>query len=118
MQNPDWLRGYFADQLENLSTYSVSQSGGLCGTAFFLLRDWPLKFYLGEFAVAELPLKRLRLLGGNIGIPDEAAAYDALFAELGLRSDFGCIYFEEVPTESFLWNYLHTGEKIRHDFIA
>jgi hypothetical protein len=116
--NPEWVKGYFADELENLSTYSVSQSNSVVGTVFFLLLNWPRTWYLGEFAIADLPLKRLRMLGGDIGIPDDAAAYDALFAELQTRPDYDCLYFEEVPTASFLWKYLHTDEKIRHRFVA
>jgi hypothetical protein len=77
-----------------------------------------LKLYLGELAVGEFPLRRLRLLGGNIDIPDEVAAYDALFSELRARPDIDCLYFEEVATESFLWKYLHTAELPRCGFLA
>jgi len=117
-QNPEWVKGYFADQLQNLSIYSISQSGGIAGTASFLLLDWPLKCYLGELAVAAAPLNRLRLLGGSIDMPEETSAYDALFAQLRARPDFDCLYFEEVSTDSFLWKYLHTGTIPSSHFIA
>jgi GNAT acetyltransferase-like protein len=118
MQDPEWVKGYFADQLEKLSTYSVSGPGDSYGAATFVVLDWPLTWYLGEFAISELPLKRLLLLEGAIDMPDDAAAYDALFAELQSRSDFGCIHFDAVPVESFLWNYLQSGDAVRQGFVA
>jgi len=30
MQDPEWLRGYFADELENISTYLLYKSGRIC----------------------------------------------------------------------------------------
>jgi hypothetical protein len=119
MQDPAWVRGYFADQLDKLTIYGVSRAGNAVGHASFLLHDdWPLTLFLGEFEIAELPLKRLLLLDGSMVLPDDAAAYDVLFAELLQRADFDCIHFEAIPTESFLWNYLRTNERIRRTFIA
>jgi len=117
MQDPEWVKGYFADQLEKLSTYSVSGPGSN-GAATFIVLDWPLTWYLGEFAIWELPLKRLLLVEGGIDIPENAAAYDALFAELRTRTDFGCIHFDAVPIQSFLWRYLLSSESVRRRFVV
>ena len=71
MQDPEWVKGYFADQRKNLSTYSLSRSGDSSGTASFLLLDWPFTWHLGEFAISDLPLNRLLLLDGSIDIPQD-----------------------------------------------
>jgi hypothetical protein len=119
MKDPEWLRGYFEGQTRNLFIYSLYQSDAFCGSAGFLLRDWPLKWHLGELPVATLPLKRLRLLGGTLDFPADPAAYDLLFSELA-KSDlrFDAIYVEGVPIESFLWKYLHESEIVRKSFLS
>lgn len=117
MHNPQWLRGYFAGQLENLNVYSFYQSGSLCGIAPFLSRDWPLPCHLGVFTVAEMPIRRMRLLGAQPDIPEEESAYDLLFSELARQKNtFDAIYLEGVPLNSFLWKYLDTSPILRQTF--
>src|ERR1039458_4093077 len=65
LQDPDWLRGYFVEDLDKITSYLLyDRLGSVCGCASFLLKDWPLKLHLGEPTIAELPLRRLRFLGG------------------------------------------------------
>ena len=117
MHNPQWLRGYFAGQLENLHVYSLYQSGSLCGIAPFLSKDWPLQCHLGVFTVAELPIRRMRLLGIQPHIPEEESAYDLLFSELARQKNtFDAIYLEGVPLNSFLWKYLKTSPRLPQSF--
>ncbi len=117
MHNPRWLRGYFAGQLENLAVCSFYESGCLCGVAPFLVKDWPLQCHLGEFPVAELPMRRLRLLGVQPDIPEDESAYDLLFTELAGKNDtFDAIYLEGAPLDSFLWKYVNTSSLLRESF--
>jgi hypothetical protein len=119
MHDPEWLKGYFDGQTNNLFVYSLYQSGSLCGLAPFLLRDWPLKWYLGELAVAKFPLRRFRLLGGTLAFPDDEAACDALFSEVVQSNiDFDMLQLEEIPIDSFLWNYLHHSKLVRELFLS
>src|SRR5258708_2437172 len=82
MDDPEWLQGYFAGQLDKLTAYLLYQSGYLSGVAPFLRKDFPLKWYLGELTVARPQLRRLRLLGGIPNLPEDEAVYDLLFSEL------------------------------------
>lgn len=116
-QDPVWLRGFFAGQLDNLRVYFLYQSGKLCGVAPFLLKDWPLKWHLGEVTLARPRMRRLRLLGGGLNFPEDVSAYDMLFNELArTENSFDTLYFEEVPPESFLGRYLQTSLVVRHTF--
>jgi len=109
--DPEWLRGYFEGQAENIFLYALYREGSLCGLVPFILKDWPLKCQLGELTLASFPLRRLRLLGGAFNFPDDPAAYEMFFSEL-MRSDsgFDAVYLEEVPVDSFLWRYLQSSE--------
>lgn len=116
-QDPDWLRGYFLEDLDNITSYLLYDgAGSLCGSASFLLKDWPLKLYLGEVSVAALPLRRLRLLGGSPALPEDESLYDLLFGELLGNPGYETLYFSRVPSESFLWKYLTTSPLIRKSF--
>jgi hypothetical protein len=117
MHDPFWLKGYFEGQTNNLVIYSLFQSGSLRGLAPFVRRDWPLKWYLGELCVAAFPLKRLRLLGGPLAFPEDEAVCDLLFSRLVAGGGFDALFLEEIPVESFLWNYLHTSRVIRDSFL-
>jgi hypothetical protein len=117
IQDPEWLRGYFADELENISTYLLYKSGRICGSASFLLKPWPVQWHLGELKVAELPLRRLRLLGSSLLFPENEAVYDLLFKELANRiNDFDALYLTQIPVESYLWKYLTTSQLLRKTF--
>ena len=117
MQDPEWLRGFFDGELQNLTACFLYDSNSLRGIVPFLLRPWPMRLYLGEFPIGKLPLRRLRLVGTTLDIPETESAYDVLFKELAeLRSGFDVIFFEEVPVDAFLWKYLQTSSAIRKSF--
>ena len=117
LDDPAWIRNYFDANLKDLYVYLLRESGSLRGVTSFLLKEWPLKWQLGEITLAQPRLRRLRLLGGTPNLPEEEPAYDMLFAELG-KSDlpFDVIQLEEVPVESFLWKYLQESPLIRRFF--
>lgn len=118
LHDPEWLRGYFQDYTDQLFVYALYRSGGLCGVASFLQRDWPLKWHLGHYAVARFPLTRLRLLGEVLGVADEEAAYDQIFSELAAsHPGVDAISLEEIPLDSFLWRYLSGSELVRKRFL-
>ena len=118
MQDPEWLRGYFETQADNLSFYSLMQDGHLCGLAPFLRTPWPMECQFGAWTLGEFPLVRLRLLGTGLDFPENEAAYDVLFSELAKREPtFDALYFEEIPVDSFLWKYLRESKLIRDLFL-
>jgi hypothetical protein len=53
MRDPEWLRGFFAEETHNLWIYSLSQGGRHCGLAPFLRRDWSVKWQIGELTLAD-----------------------------------------------------------------
>jgi hypothetical protein len=119
MQDPEWLRGYFLEDLDNITSYLLyDRSGSLSGSASFLLKDWPLKLHLGEVSLMELPLRRLRLLGGSPALPEEESLYDLLFRELIATPGYDALYFTQVPIKSFLWEYVTTSRLVREQFYS
>lgn len=117
MHDLEWLRGYFASDSQDVVLYCVSESDRFCGLAAFIRRPWPLRWCVGEFTIARLPLNRLRLLGGTVNIPSEESAYDAVFhAIVQDASVIDAVFLEEVPLDSFLWKYLHESPVIRNSF--
>ena len=119
VQDPEWLLGYFEGQTANLRLYSLYRSGSLSGAVPFLIRDWPMSWYLGEIPVASFPLIRLRLLGDNVAFPDDDRAYDSLFGELvAPGGGVDTLFLEGIPVNSYLWNYLHRSELIRRSFLV
>jgi hypothetical protein len=118
MRDPGWLKGYFEGQTGNLQVHGLYQAGSLCGIAPFLKRDWPLAWHLGELPVASFPLTRLRLLGGSLAFPEDADACDLLFRRLLSDGDFDTLFFDEIPVNSFFWNYLHTSKLVDDSFLA
>jgi CelD/BcsL family acetyltransferase involved in cellulose biosynthesis len=119
LQDPDWLKGFFEGQADNLRFYSLHRGGDLCGLVPFLRRDWPMALHLGPWRLAELPLRRLRLLGSTVNLPDEDAAYDLVFRELAKPgSGYDTVFLEDVPIDSYLWGYLHRSPLIRSSFLT
>ena len=61
--------------MDNITSYLLYDGmESVCGSASFLLKDWPMKLHLGEVPIAELPLRRLRLLGGSPALPEEESS--------------------------------------------
>ena len=117
MQDPEWLQGYFLEDLEKLTSFLLyDRADSVSGSVSFLLKDWPLKLYLGEVSIAELPLRRLRLLGGSPALPEDESLYDLLFRELIATPGYDALYFTQVPVESFLWKYVTTSRLVRDEF--
>jgi len=117
MHDPDWLTVHFAGKGEPVFVYLLYRSGSLCGVAPFAFNNWPLKWHIGEMTVAELPLRRLRVVGGAPRFPDDKEAWDLLFrylAQSGFNAD--AIYFDAVPIESFLWRYMTESRSLRRLF--
>ena len=118
MRDPQWLRGYFYDQVEYLRFYSLYDGDRLCGLAPFLRKDWPMQWHMGPWSVGQFPLARLRLLGSGLDFPDTEAAYDLLFRQLaGAGKDFDAVYLEEIPLDSYLWKYVHDSDLVRRNFL-
>lgn len=118
-QDPDWVRGYFKEDVPKISTYLVQDaSGSVRGSASFLAKPWPLKLYLGELTVAEMPLRRLRLLGGAPAIPEDEKLYDLLFQDLATNASFDAIHLAQVRVDSAFWKYLASSRLIRRVFAV
>ncbi len=119
MHDPEWLQGYFDGQKDALYLYSLQARGRSHGFAPFVKTNWPMKWQVGDFTIARLPLTRLRLLGGTAAFPPDEVAYDLLFTELA-NARYGCdvVHLEEIPLDSFLWRYLRTRALIRRLFLV
>jgi hypothetical protein len=117
MHDPEWLKAHFATQIDDLSVYLLYKSGAVCGIAPFARGEWPLKWQLGEVTLAELPLKRMRVVGGAPKFPDDDRAWDLLFRELALSGNaLDAVYLDRVPVDSFLWGYLRSSALLRGYF--
>jgi CelD/BcsL family acetyltransferase involved in cellulose biosynthesis len=119
LQDPEWLKGYFEGQTNNLRFYSLHRGGSLCGLVPFLRRDWPMAWHIGPWRLAKLPLKRLRMLGRTMNLPDSDDAYDLLFRDLAQpHSEYGAVFLEDVPLDSYLWEYLKRSKLVRSSFLT
>jgi hypothetical protein len=105
--DPDWLRGYFDGQTQDVSVYILYHYGVPNGSAVFISRDWPLDCYLGDFRVLRFPMRRLRLIG--LDWPDDELAHDALLIDLEFAG-YDAIFLDSVPVDSFLWKYVQTTD--------
>lgn len=115
MHYPQWLGESFREQKHRLTVYFLFRAGSLAGLAPLLMKDRPIKWQLGEIALAHLPLRRLCLLGGGPHFPEDPAAYELLFRELPTLS-FDAVYVEGAPVESFLWKFMEGNAAIRQGF--
>jgi hypothetical protein len=54
-----------------------------------------------------------------VAFPEDERAYDSLFTALAAPGGgFDTLFLEGIPTDSYLWNYLHSSEMIRRNFLA
>ena len=107
MHDPHWLRECLVEDRGTVFVYLLYRGEILCGLAPFLIKNWPLKWQLGEIALAHLPLRRLRALGGVPHFPEESDAYELLFRELLSRENrFDAFYLEDVAVDSFFWKFI------------
>lgn len=113
--DPDWLQAHYHRQLQDVHAYLCERDGIMVGAVPFLSAKQPLLCQLGDFPVAKLPLRVLRLQGYTPNIPAEESAYDALFRSI-LSTRFDAIFMNYVKADSFLWNYLHTSPLMRKSF--
>jgi hypothetical protein len=112
--DPEWLAQRFKHEKENVRIFLLEKKDEVMGVVTFVHSGEPLVCALGEFVLAKLPMRILRLQGYTLNMPEEEAAYDSLFQ--ALKSDFDAIYMENVNTNSFLWNYLRSSMIIRQGF--
>lgn len=117
MHDPEWLRAHFAAGTQDVLVYLLYNSGSLCGVAPFARGEWPIKWQIGEITLAELPLKRLRVVGGAPRFPNDERAWDLLFRELAASAnDSDAVYLDGIPADSLLWSYINGSALLRGSF--
>ena len=67
-----------------------------------MVRDWPLKWHLGELCVGTFPLTRLRLLGGSLAFPENESACDLLFSKVLSDGGFDAVVYGRDSSGFFL----------------
>ena len=123
-RNPDFVMSLFREahpkiRREDLWVVFVSRGAELAGCVPFVYVDWPLECTLGELPLFRLPQRRLLLPFGDVDLPDEREAYDALFQALaGASRGFDSIFVEDVNTESALWRHVQESALVRRHFAA
>src|ERR1017187_4520245 len=106
MHDAQWLRECLEEDRGNIFVYLLYSGDSLCGLAPFLVKNWPVKWQIGEIALARLPLKRLCLLGGAPHFPGETATYELVFRELlGAKNLVDARYLEDVVLDPFFWKF-------------
>ncbi len=116
VHNPDWLREHFGEEKGTVFVYFLYHGDLLQGLAPFVFKNWPVKCQIGEITVANLPLRRLCVLGGAVLLPDDQNAYELLFRELLLTEDFDALYLEDTPVDSFLWKFSQSSPSMTNSF--
>ena len=117
MHDPRSLRERAVHGDRDATAYLVYRGERLCGVAAFQVREWPLKWQLGEFSVAQFPLRRLCLLTGGTALPEDPAAHALLFQEIVKQQQgFDAVYLEDIPVDSFLWNFVRDDPATARSF--
>ncbi len=115
--DPEWLLQVFRSEQANLRAVLVERDGRLAGVAPFLLSTQPLECDLGGIRIGQIPLVRLRLLGGYPNVPDESSVYDGIFREfLRTAPDLDAVWIECLRSDSFLRRYLLSSQLIKRSF--
>jgi GNAT acetyltransferase-like protein len=105
---PVWLAYHHHDELQRLGALMLNGGKGIRGFAPFLLQDRRLKCYVGEVNILSFRLRCVRFLG-TPDLPAEASAYDLVFARVQALEGIDGVFFEGLPTDSFLWTYLKSA---------
>lgn len=116
MHDPRSLREPAVHGSRRSVAYLLYQGRRLCGVAPFQMRDWPLKWQVGEITVAGLPLRRLCLLGGGMVLPEDRAVYALLFQALQAERGFDALFLEDIPISSVLWKFVADSPAIASAF--
>ena len=117
VQDLEWLLHTRKDELDQVGAFFLRNGIEVSGFAPFLMQDRPLRCFLGELKLAELPLRCLMLLGPP-HFPDDELAYASLFEEVNkLGSDIDGIFIFGLPLNSFLWRYLEESHVISERYI-
>ncbi len=117
LQDLEWLLHTRKDELDHVGAFFLRNGIEVGGFAPFLVQSRPLRCFLGELKLAELPLRCLMLLGAP-HFPDDEQAYASLFEEVNkLSSDIDGIFIFGLPVDSFLWGYLQKTRVISQRYI-
>jgi hypothetical protein len=115
--DPEWLLEYFRTDSAHLHALVAERGAHAVGVVPFLLTAWPLPCTVGGARLGSLPLRRFRLLGGAPNLPDDRAAYDAVFTALmDLDVGFDAVYIENLRLDSPLGRYLHESPLVARGF--
>jgi hypothetical protein len=118
VQDLEWILHTRKDELDQAGAYVLRNgSGTISGYAPFLIQNRPLRCFVGELKLGEVPLRCLMLLGAP-HFPDNEEAYAALIEETDkLGSEIDGLFVFGLPLNSFLWNYLEKSPAISQRFI-
>src|SRR5271165_4540136 len=77
-----------------------------------------LRFDISGHVLAESRSRAVRILGSVPLLPADPVAHDQFFAELGEGfSDCQLISMPSVPTDCFLWRYVHESKWLNEKFL-
>ena len=112
-QRPAWLMYQNGEDLQRLGTIVLRRAGTAKGYAPFLVRRRNLKSFVGEVKVFSFPLRCVQFVGTPF-FPSDSSAWDGLFARVNEIPNVEGIFFEGLPCNSFLWNYIHQSATTRN----
>jgi len=122
-QDPEWIIQDSNGQKENLRLFLLEKYDNSIWFIPFRILKIPLKCQIGEFTLANIPLKRLHPFNGYgtlcnyANLPNDTNVYDLLFSKItDLKKEFDAVYLPGLKTDSFFWEYLHSSPCIKNHF--
>jgi hypothetical protein len=115
--NPEWLLRLYANEKDRVLVYLLENDRGIVGVAPFALDPITLNCQLADFHLASIPIRRLTLLGYSPSIPENEAAYGALFRQLiADRRDYDAIFLQYLKVDSYMWRFIRQHLAVHKHF--
>jgi CelD/BcsL family acetyltransferase involved in cellulose biosynthesis len=119
-QSPEWF-DHFRVIHPDRATFLVAVhdgEGSISGTAPIVSDPTTLEFSVGTRVLWKARLNSIEILGSQPLVADEPTVCDQVFAAIEkAMPDCDAIKMSIVPTDAFLWRYLHQSAYIRSRFV-
>jgi len=119
-QTPGWFDHIVSLQPQNQIAVAVTRdfAGQINGIAPFRVAPGTLEFHVAGHTVGRISLRKALILGGLPLFPDNPVVLDKLFAWMwSFLPKVDGISLSGVEVGSFLWQYLHSSEVLREQYL-
>ncbi len=108
--SPDWFEHLCATEPDSTYFAAVVQDGTsqLLGVVSGRQQSFSLRYDLFSRSLGATRLRAVKIIAGSPLLPADVEVYDAVFGSICESwPEADCLFLESVPTDTFLWRYLH-----------